>query len=326
MTSPDTQGAAERLQAGPERTAAGWLGVFLRGMAMGVAEVIPGVSGGTVAFISGIYHELLASIARFGPATLTALVRDGVAATWRSHNATFLVLLAAGMLASLVSVARAVAWLLDVAPPLVWSFFFGLILASLPPLLRAVRRHLSASDGRGLAIAILLGLAGCALGALLANLAPTSLEPAAWWFVPAGMIAVSAWILPGVSGSMLLLLMGLYPALLLALNERDVGVLLCLALGCLLGLLLFARLLTWLLDRFPAPLLALLTGVMAGSLPRLWPWRDEQGLVWPADYAALGLEPWTLGALLSLALGVAAVWLLERAAPEASETSEASDT
>ena len=285
------------------RTPAAWFGVFARGAAMGVAEVIPGVSGGTIAFISGIYNELLDSIARFGPASLLQWRRDGFAATWQAHNASFLLVLGLGMLAALLSVARVVSHLLDAMPPVVWGFFFGLILASVV----VIGRRL---PWRSL---LLWGLPGALCGALLGSLQAFDVAPAAWMFIPGGMLAVTAWILPGISGSFLLLLFGLYAGFLAALDSLHWPVLLCMGIGCALGLLLFTRALRWLLQHYYVPVLAFLTGIMAGSLLRLWPWRDAvEAPLLPAVYAG---DPHLLLTLAMLVVGVVAVFWLDRLGP-----------
>lgn len=296
------------------RSLSDWAGVFLRGMAMGIAEVIPGVSGGTIAFISGIYDELLSSIARFGPASLVELTRAGIPAVWRSHNMNFLVLLAAGMAVALVSIARLVKLLLEQTPPIVWGFFFGLILASVWVIARKLRWQTLA----------LWGGVGLCLGVFLTQQAPLAVSVAPWMYFPGGMLAVTAWILPGISGSLLLLMLGLYPGLLSAVTDFNLVVLGWMVAGALTGLLLFTRALEWLLDHYRTALLAVLTGIMAGSLLRLWPWRvpsatgdgahggAAERLLSPDGYAALGAQPYLIATFLAIAAGLLAVLLLER--------------
>lgn len=304
------------------RTLGGWIGVFLRGMAMGVAEVIPGVSGGTIAFISGIYDELLSSIARFGPASFGELFRTGIGAVWRTHNLNFLLVLAAGMGVALVSVARLVKVLLEQVPPIVWGFFFGLILASVWVIGRQIRWQTLA----------LWGGVGLALGVFLTQQAALTVNVAPWMFFPGGMLAVTAWILPGISGSLLLLMLGLYPGLLAAVTEFDLVVLGWTAAGALTGLLLFTRALEWLLTHYRPMLLAVLTGVMAGSLLRLWPWRTVasgestgvtnglEKLLTPNGYATLGSEPYLIATFLAVGAGIFAVLTLARFGQRASAT------
>ena len=273
---------------------------------MGVAEVIPGVSGGTIAFISGIYDELLSSIARFGPASFTELVRAGIPAVWRSHNLNFLLVLVAGMAIALVSVARVVKELLEQVPPVVWGFFFGLIVASVWVIARRIPWPTLA----------VWGGVGLALGVFLTLQAPLSVSVAPWMYFPGGMLAVTAWILPGISGSLLLLMLGLYPGLLAAVADFDLVVIGWLAAGALTGLLLFTRALEWLLTHYRPMFLALLTGIMAGSLLRLWPWKataaGSEDVLLPSGYAALGLEPFLMATFLAIATGLFVVLTLER--------------
>ena len=303
----DTQN--DRASRAAPRDLKSWLGIFGRGMAMGIAEVIPGVSGGTIAFISGIYDELLSSLARFGPASITELFRAGIPAVWRSHNLNFLVVLAGGMLLALISIARLVKGLLETVPPIVWGFFFGLILASVWVIGRRIRWQLLA----------LWGGVGLALGVFLTQQAPLSINVAPWMYFPGGMLAITAWILPGVSGSLLLLMLGLYPGLLVAVTELNLAVLGWLVAGALTGLLLFTRALEWLLTHYREPLLALLTGIMAGSLLRLWPWQSSgadasgmAGLLTPSGYAGLGFEPYLIATFFAIGAGVFVVLTLER--------------
>ncbi|MEQ8483423.1 MAG: DUF368 domain-containing protein [Pseudomonadales bacterium] len=285
------------------RGVAAWLALLVRGMAMGIAELVPGISGGTIAFVTGIYDELLGTLARLHPRALTVLWRQGWGPFWRDLNGSFLLVLVLGMGIAIVSLARLLGWLLDEVPVLVWAFFFGLIAASVVQIGR--RRAARQLVGYGL-VGLLLGLAMLKLGHR-AGTAPL------WLVFVGGMVAVSAWLLPAVSGSFMLLVMGLYEPVLRAFNAGEWLVPLTLALGCVAGLLFFARLLHWLMRRFREPLLALLTGFMAGSLATLWPWQSGGELLSPAAYAAAAGSPALTGAaLLVAALGVLALWLLSR--------------
>lgn len=246
--------------------------LFAKGMAMGAADVVPGVSGGTVAFISGIYDELLRSIASVPEAALQ-LLRGRVVKAWQMANATFLLVLLAGILTSVFSLARLITWLLDTHPIPVWSFFFGLILVSSYLVAREIGRW-----NWTRALSFVLGVAFAWW--------ITVASPVEWGHDPlslflAGAIAICAMILPGISGSFLLVLMGLYGVVLGAVKNFDVAVLAVFAAGCLVGLLSFARLLSWLLAHFRDLTLAFLTGLMLGSLNKVWPWK--QTLTWRTD-------------------------------------------
>lgn len=305
MTSraPQQRDGGTRPGGSAPRGARGWLGVAIRGMAMGIAELVPGVSGGTIAFVTGIYDELVRSLAGLGPASLVVWRRRGFATFWGEHNLTFLAVLGLGMVISVVVFARLMEFLLDQVPTLVWAFFFGLIAASVV--------HI----GRQLELKPLLGCGavGLVLAALVLQLGVRDGGAPLWMFFVGGVLAVSAWLLPAVSGSFLLLALGLYEPVLRAFNAGDWLIPLVLAAGCAVGLLAFAKALHWLMQRFWDPVLALLTGFMAGSLPTLWPWRADETWLTPAAYETLtGRPPLAVEALAVAAAGAVVLWLLGR--------------
>ena len=268
------------------------IGVFARGLAMGAVETMPGVSGGTVAFITGIYDELVKSIASFSGGSLAVLLRDGWGAFARRHNLGFLAVLGLGMALSLVFFANVLEALLHSHGPYVMGFFFGLIAASVV--------HVGAqSSWRWLATAGLAGLGlGVVVGAVVQSGEPTS-EPSTLAVFVAGALAATAWILPGVSGAFVLVLLGLYEPMLAAVTGTDLTVLATFAAGMVVGLVLFAKGLAWLLGRARAAVLAVLTGFMAGSLTKLWPWHG----------VAVG-DTVVAGVVAAGALGMLAVALL----------------
>ncbi len=243
-----------------------YLTVFLRGMAMGAADVVPGVSGGTIAFITGIYGELIDSLRSIDHRAVQCLWQKGIKAAWSHINGNFLLAVFAGVLLSMLSLAKLVTWCLEQQPILVWSGFFGLVLASALVLLRQVPHW---TLWRGLWL-----LAGLALALGVSVLKPSQLEPSPLILFGAGAIAICAMILPGISGSFLLLMMGLYTAVIGALSQLQVLTLLPFAAGAALGLLAFSHLLSWLLHRFAAATMAFLTGILLGSLNIIWPWKQ----------------------------------------------------
>ena len=266
-------------------------GLFLRGMAMGVAELVPGISGGTIAFVAGIYDELVRSLAAFSGNSAAMLRRDGWRAFARHHNLTFFLILGLGMASSFLLLANLVLLLLETEPRLVSGFFFGLIAASV----------LYVGRGCGIRWLASAGLAGLALGlaaSLLLNPAAPQESPSLALVFLGGALAATAWILPGVSGAFILLLLGLYKPMLAALTSLDLPPVAALAAGLGLGILAFAKLLRWLLRHARAPLIALLTGVMAGSLPGLWPWPE---------LAPLGSGAQLPGTLAAMAAGMIAI-------------------
>lgn len=293
--------------------------LWLKGMAMGAADVVPGVSGGTIAFISGIYEELLDSLKRLTPGALGVWYREGFGAFWKHINGAFLLTVFGGVLFSVFSLANGVSYALEHHPILVWGFFFGLIIASIIYI------------GRQLPLrspAIWVGLIIGTLVALAISVGKPVQLPAVWWMVfIAGSIAICAMILPGVSGSFLLLLMGMYPVVLQAVSDLNVLILLSFFSGCVLGLLLFSHLLSWLLHHFHSLTLAVLTGFLVGSLNIVWPWKHTletfinrhgeavplvQENLLPFAYAeATGSDPQTLSVMLLMLLGLALVLGLE---------------
>ncbi len=270
---------------------------------MGIAEVVPGVSGGTIAFITGIYERLVNALAAISASSPRVLLRDGFGAFQRTHDLAFLATLALGMIVGLLVFARVLGFFLDTHGPVVWGFIFGLIAASLPRV--AVR-----TTWRFLAT---FGIAGVIVAVLVATLSPTSADPSYPRFLLGGALAASAWILPGISGSLVLLLLGLWEPVLTALNTAQLDILSVTAAGMAIGVLSFAKLLARLLERFSAAVFALLAGLMAGSLVRLWPWRVDDAMVLPATYrAGTGDDPMIAWVAVAACLGIAAITLLAK--------------
>lgn len=307
-----------------ERGIKDYLVVLLKGMCMGAADVVPGVSGGTIAFISGIYDEWLDSLKRCNPATLLMLKTDGIAATWRYINGNFLVALFAGILISLKTLASVVLFALDSYPVLVWAFFTGLIIASIYSLFRH-QPHWKLQHWIGL-------LLGAVFVYGISVLAPAQL-PGHWWVLfLGGFVAICAMILPGISGSFILLLVGLYPVFLNAIHNLDLIALASFGTGCIFGLVLFSRFVSWLLTRYHAVTLATLIGFLVGSLNVTWPWKQalvttvdshgkivvlQQANLNPFDYTAVtSAEPMILLACVSALAGALLVlgteWLAEK--------------
>lgn len=240
--------------------------LFLKGMAMGAADSIPGVSGGTIAFIANIYDELLASIRAVNLHSAKLLWQQGPGAAWSAINGNFLLVLGVGIVGALAASANIVVWLLEQHYSYLMCFFNGLILASLP----FVAARMSCFKPWYL---LLFGL-GIAMSVSLSLLPQLPGSAQLGYYFLCGALAICAMILPGISGAFILLLLGAYEPVLAALTSLDWPVILVFVSGCLVGLLSFSRLLYWLLQRARAATLAFLLGVLAGSLHALWPWRQ----------------------------------------------------
>lgn len=239
--------------------------LFLKGMAMGAADVVPGVSGGTIAFITGIYEELIESINRINLEALKILRGKGLAAAWDYINGWFFVPLFLGIGVSIVSLAKGISWLLVHEPVLLWSFFFGLVFASIFFVGKQVKQW-----GLPPVVAFILG----AIIAYMITILPASgSNDALWYLFLSGSIAICAMILPGISGSFILVLLGSYSTVLNAIHERDLMVIAVVGAGAVIGLLSFARVLKLMFAKYHDLTVALLSGFLLGSLNKIWPWK-----------------------------------------------------
>ncbi|MCG7590096.1 MULTISPECIES: DUF368 domain-containing protein [Halomonadaceae] len=300
------------------------LGLFLRGAGMGAADAVPGVSGGTIAFITGIYEELIDTIKQFGPSALGAWRSGGWKGLSQHLNVAFLLPLLLGVAVSLFSVAHLALWLMEAHPLLLEGFFFGLVAAS--------ALVVGQAGDRWKIWYLLPLLIGLMLAEWLPSLMPLVLMVGneSLVVILAGAIAISAMLLPGVSGSFLLLTMGLYGTIMGAIRSFDIGIIILFGMGCVVGLALSSRLLSWLLRRYHGATLQLLLGFIIGSLPVLWPWRellryqlgpDGQMIplayryLLPSDYAVLtGASAQVTGVITLMVVGALLVVALNRRA------------
>lgn len=311
-----------------QRSWGAYLGVLLRGFAMGSADVVPGVSGGTIAFITGIYEELLNSIRMVGqPQFWRAVIGLQIGEALRLVNFTFMVTLLAGIATAIITLAPGIEWLMANQPILLWSFFFGLVLASVVTVSRKIPRWTPA-----LWLALLAGTVGAYW---LVGLVPTQ-TPETWWFlIFSGALAICAMILPGISGSFILVLLSKYQFFINAVNQRDLVSIALAGIGAVVGLVSFAQILSWLFKRYHDLTVALLTGFMLGSLRKVWPWKevlatitDRHGELIPTIERNI-LPPFTLNgafnleivyALLLAIVGFALVIVLEQWANRSEST------
>ncbi len=317
---------AVSLDAPPKSEASGdtsmpWWAISLRGVAMGAADVVPGVSGGTIALVVGIYPRFIQALTNLDVGLLRRMLAglaDGVPGLWRAAkeaDVPFLVALGAGILVALLSLAKLIPDLIETYPATMNGLFFGMIAASIAVPYRMLSR-------RGLPEGISF-VAATAFAFWIAGLGLFEVQSGLPFLFVCGAIAISAMLLPGVSGSFLLLILGQYTRVLDAIHERDIVVIIVFGAGCAVGLLGFSRLLRYLLTRFRNITLAALCGLMVGSLRKIWPFKvalDEPLVVagktvstgtnaWPFDPAYAGP---IVGPVLAMLVGFAVVALLER--------------
>lgn len=253
--------------------------IGVKGACMGAADVIPGVSGGTIAFIMGIYDEFIGSIARIDSEAVKLLLKGRIREFWKHINGTFLLSLVAGIGVSVVALAGLMQMLLSDFPIQTWAFFFGLIVASSIFILRGISGW-KMSDGLFLVL-------GCVLGVVVCTLSPTRTPDALWFIFLSGAIAICAMVLPGISGSFILLILGKYQFIMERITEIVSGVnlasnILVMAvflIGAVVGILSFSKFLHWLLARWHKETLIVLAGFIIGSLVKVWPWSNTEAIV-----------------------------------------------
>ena len=240
--------------------------ISLKGIAMGAADAVPGVSGGTIAFISGIYEELIKTISGVNLSLFKTIKKEGFSAFWTQLNGNFIVALLSGIIISYVSFMRLAKYLIENHPILIWSFFFGLIVASIFFVGKQINKW-----NAGVVVSIILG----ALAAYYITTLPTMADNNSSLFLFfAGALAICAMILPGISGSFILVILGAYKTLSDALHDFDVKKIAIFTFGAIVGLLSFSHILKWLFKHYHNITLALLTGFIFGSLNKIWPWKE----------------------------------------------------
>ncbi|WP_350560282.1 DUF368 domain-containing protein [Psychrobacter sp. CAL346-MNA-CIBAN-0220] len=247
------------------------LGVYVKGMVMGAADIVPGVSGGTIALIAGIYERLINALGSIGPSLWRVFRQEGgikgLLAVWRYVDATFLLCLLLGIGTSIVTLAGIIKNLLDTQPLLIWSFFFGLVVATVIILLTEIKRWNVARAG--------LFIIGLVAAVVISSMPLLTTTPSLPYLFFAGAVAICAMILPGISGSFILLLLGAYDTVLEAVHTFNFSIIITVMAGMVSGLLLFTHLLKWLLAHYYQGTLVLLTGFIAGSLVKVWPWKTD---------------------------------------------------
>lgn len=287
---------------------------------MGAADVVPGVSGGTIAFITGIYDTLLESIRRVNPSIIGIWKREGFKAAFDHINGLFLITLFSGIILSILTLAKLISWLLVEHPIPLWSFFFGLILISVVHVLKQVEK-------KNIVTGVFL-LLGVGFAYTITVVSPLQMADTSLNIFIAGMIAICAMILPGISGSFILLLLGMYGPILAAAKGLQIDVLTLFMLGCVVGILSFSHVLSWLLKNFRDYTLTFLTGLMLGTLPKIWPWKETiswrtnskgeqvplvQHNLSPFEFESVIQQPSQLTlAIVMMLVGIGLVWGLEK--------------
>ncbi|HET8753015.1 MAG TPA: DUF368 domain-containing protein [Salinimicrobium sp.] len=306
--------------------------VTLKGMAMGAADVVPGVSGGTIAFISGIYMELINTIDKLDIGIIGTARAKGIKFAWKEYNLPFLLALLLGIAISILTFARVISFLLENKPIIIWSFFFGLVIASIVYIVGQITKWTWKS--------ILALVVGIVISYYVTIAEPVSSPDSYWFLFLSGFIAIIAMILPGISGAFILLLMGSYHAVIASINQFTTGIfdlnwnqvfaaaskLAVFAVGAILGIKLFSKVLTWMFDNYKNFTLAILTGFMVGSLNKIWPWKETlttyinshneevpvlQKSVFPGEFSG---DPEILNAIIFSILGFLTIFLLEKLA------------
>ncbi|HSM47196.1 MAG TPA: DUF368 domain-containing protein [Draconibacterium sp.] len=304
------------------RTAKDYSLITLKGIAMGAADVIPGVSGGTIAFITGIYEELINSIKSINLNALKLLLTGKFAEFWKAVNGTFLLSLLTGIAFSIISLAKALKFLLDNYPILVWSFFFGLVVASAIYVARTIKSWNPAT--------IISGISGIIIAYFITVITPAEANTTYWFIFLSGAIAICAMILPGISGSFILVLLGMYKFILEAVGNFELAIIFTFLAGAAIGIISFSNILSWLLKKYHNQTIALLSGFMIGSLNKVWPWKEvvetftdrhgeikpllEENIL-PGTYEQLtGNHAFLAGAVALAVLGFALIFVVENIA------------
>lgn len=250
-----------------------YLVISFKGVAMGAADAVPGVSGGTIAFISGIYEELITTISNVNLDLFKTLFKQGIPSFWKQLNGNFILSLLSGIIISYVSFMRLAKYLLENEPVLIWSFFFGLIIASIYFVGKQITKWRVPT--------IISAVLGAGTAFYISSMSAMGNNDSTTYLFFAGAIAICAMILPGISGSFILIILGAYKTLSDAIHDFDMKKITIFATGALVGLLSFSHLLKWLFKHYHNITLAILTGFIFGSLNKVWPWKET--LTWHTD-------------------------------------------
>lgn len=277
------------------------IGLILKGFCMGAADIVPGVSGGTMAFILGIYEELIDAIALFGRKEFWRdIYRGNIHHAFVLPRWGFLLSVGGGILLAAALLAAPLEHALETSPMMVWAFFFGLVAASVV----IVARRITQWTLRKVCALVV----GAIIAYLIVGLVPVSTPEDPWFLILCGAIAICAMILPGVSGAFLLVLLGKYEFILTAVNTRDIASIAYIGIGAVVGVIAFSQVLGWLFTKYHDRTVALLTGLMIGSLRKIWPWKIDEINVLPEIHSSIFI---VIGMMIA---GCALVLIVEAAA------------
>jgi putative membrane protein len=284
--------------------------LYFKGMAMGVADAFPGISGGTMALILGIYKELISSISNINLSLFKTLKRNGLNEFWKEFNGTFLIILFSGILSSLVVFMNLASFLIDNFPILIWSFFLGLVSASIYIILKPTDLFDFNKKSKHIIKNWILLFSSIYISYLLTSLSElNSLNENVTFIFFAGFIASCAMILPGISGSYILVILGLYKTMSKALINLELNKILIFGFGVILGLASFSKVVKWGFDRFPNKILIVMTGLIIGSIHKLWPWKLYEINILPTNYSEYN---YLIESIVLFMIGFCLIFLLEK--------------
>lgn len=301
--------------------------IALKGMGMGAADVVPGVSGGTIAFITGIYEELINTIKSVNLSSVKLLLQFKLKDFWKAINGNFILALISGILISFKSLATVIKYLLETHPILIWSFFFGLIVASAIVIAKKITEWKIRTI-----IAMIIGIG---IAYMVTVITPAHAPTSYWFLFLSGALAICAMILPGISGAFILVLLGSYNHILDSLSNLKLDVIAVVAAGAGIGILSFSHFLSWLLRKYHNMTIGLLSGFMIGSLNKVWPWKetlstfvDSHGIdkpllqknILPATFENIANQDSQIIGAVALAIaGFLLIWIMEKYSPDTTQ-------
>ncbi|MFL2643941.1 MAG: DUF368 domain-containing protein [Flavobacteriales bacterium] len=280
-----------------------YIAVSLKGMAMGAADAVPGISGGTIALLLGIYEELISTIGNINLSLFRDLKEHGINSFWKKINGNFLLSLIIGMGISLVTFVKITAYLFDKHPILIWSFFFGLVLATIYVLYKLIKSWNY--------INLIFVVATTFISIYISGISIiVDIDIDLIYILICGIIAASAMIIPGISGALILVILGLYPTMINAINNLEFDKIITFASGSIIGLLSFSKIIKWMLSINSSLTYSILLGFVIGSLSKVWPWKSElEQNILPSSYIG---ENYLFYSIILISIGFLLIFLLEK--------------